>query len=61
MATRKSADGDGTAGGTSQSGTYTVLRDYAGGNEGDTVTLPADEAADLVRDGMIAPAEREDG
>lgn len=38
-------------------GRYTVLRDCAVGVEGDIVQLDADTAADLMRDGMVAPAE----
>lgn len=47
MATKKEA---GTA-------RYRVLRDCAVGTEGDVVQLDPDLAADLVRDGMVAPAE----
>lgn len=47
MATKKSAG----------SGRYTVLRDCAVGEAGDQVDLDPDTAADLIRDGMVAPAE----
>lgn len=36
---------------------YTVLRDCGAGNAGDTVQLTEEEAAFLVRDGMVAPKE----
>lgn len=36
---------------------YTVIRDCGVGVTGDTVVLDPDVAADLVRDGMITPAE----
>lgn len=38
-------------------GRYVVLRDCAVGAEGDSVELDADTAADLIRDGMVAPNE----
>lgn len=47
MATKK-------AGGTAL---YTVLRDFAGNLAGDRIELDPDSAADLVRDGMIAPVD----
>jgi hypothetical protein len=39
------------------SGRYTVLRDFGGNVAGDVIELAADAAADLVRDGLVAPAE----
>lgn len=36
---------------------YTVLRDFGGNLAGDTLDLEPANAADLIRDGMIAPAE----
>ena len=36
---------------------YTILRDCAVGAAGDTIALEPDDAALLVRDGMISPAE----
>jgi hypothetical protein len=36
-------------------GRYRVLRDCAVGAAGDVVDLPDDQAADLIRDGMITP------
>lgn len=43
----------------SATGRYTVLRDCAVGTAGDTVQLDEATAADLVRDGMIVPAEED--
>lgn len=42
---------------TKESGHYRVLRDFGGHVAGDVIDLPADEAAQLVRDGMVAPKE----
>jgi len=39
------------------SGRYVVLRDFAGNVAGDILTLTEDAAAELVRDGMLAPEE----
>lgn len=42
---------------TKKSGRYRVLRDFAGHTAGELVDLAADDAALLIRDGMVAPAE----
>ena len=42
---------------TKKTGRYKVLRDHAGRTAGDTIDLPDDEAALLIRDGMIAPVQ----
>lgn len=42
---------------TKKQGAYVVLRDCAVGQAGDTVDLDDAVAADLIRDGMIAPKE----
>ena len=36
---------------------YVVIRDCGVGAAGDTVVLDSDTAADLIRDGMVSPAE----
>lgn len=36
---------------------YVVLRDFGGNLAGDVLELDPDSAADLIRDGMIAPEE----
>lgn len=36
---------------------YLILRDCAVGLAGETIDLDPDTAADLVRDGMVAPTE----
>ena len=36
---------------------YTVLRDYAEYVAGDVVTLTPDDAALLIRDGIVAPVQ----
>jgi len=36
---------------------YRVLRDFGGNVAGDILNLDQDNAADLVRDGMIEPAD----
>jgi hypothetical protein len=41
------------------SGRYRVLRDFGGNVEGDVIELTDEAAADLLRDGMVAP-EQED-
>lgn len=51
MATKK-------AGGTA---VYVVLRDYAGNLAGDRIELDPDDAAELVRDGMVAPVDQGEG
>lgn len=38
---------------------YVVLRDFGGNVAGDVLTLDQDNAALLIRDGMIAPADKE--
>lgn len=38
---------------------YTVLRDFGGNLAGDVLDLDPANAADLVRDGMVAPAPEE--
>lgn len=38
-------------------GRYRILRDCAVGRQGEKVDLDADTAADLIRDGMVAPTE----
>lgn len=40
-----------------KTGRYRVLREHAGRQVGDTVDLEPEEAAPLIRDGMIAPVE----
>ena len=40
-----------------KTGRYRVLRDFGGHAAGDVIDLAADEAALLIRDGMVAPAE----
>jgi hypothetical protein len=47
MATKKSA------------GRYVVLRDFGEHLAGDRIDLDDDTAADLTRDGMVAPADEE--
>lgn len=42
---------------TKKTGRYKVLRDHAGRATGDTIDLSDEEAALLIRDGMITPAE----
>jgi len=42
---------------TKKTGRYRVLRDFAGHAAGELVDLADDEAATLIRDGMVAPAE----
>jgi len=51
MATKK-------AGGTV---VYVVLRDFGGNLAGDRLELDPDNAGDLVRDGMVAPADQKEG
>ena len=46
MATKKESGG---------AGRYLILRDCAIGSAGETVALTDDAAADLIRDGMVAP------
>lgn len=40
-----------------RTGRYVVLRDYGEYLAGDVIDLDPGDAADLVRDGMVAPAE----
>ena len=40
-------------------GRYVVLRDFGGNQTGDVIELDPDNAADLTRDGMVAPADEE--
>jgi len=40
-----------------KTGKYRVLRDFAGHAAGELIDLPDDEAALLIRDGMVAPEE----
>jgi hypothetical protein len=40
-----------------KTGRYRVLRDFADHRAGDLIDLPDDEAALLIRDGMVAPNE----
>jgi hypothetical protein len=47
VATKKEAGGG--------AGRYLILRDCAIGLAGETVVLTDDDAADLMRDGMVAP------
>lgn len=42
-------------------GRYTVLRDFGGNLAGDVIEIEDDTAADLVRDGMVAPVVPEGG
>lgn len=42
---------------TTKTAAYTVLRDCAVGQAGDTINLEPDDAALLIRDGMVAPKE----
>lgn len=42
---------------TKKTGAYRVLREFGGHTAGDTIDLAADDAALLIRDGMVAPAE----
>lgn len=48
MATRKAG-----------SNRYTVLRDFGGNVAGDVIELEEEAAAELVRDGMVAPETKE--
>lgn len=41
----------------SGTGRYRILRDCAAGRAGDIVQLDEETAADLARDGMVAPVE----
>jgi hypothetical protein len=36
---------------------YVVLRDFGGNLAGDVIDLDPTNATDLIRDGMVAPAE----
>lgn len=40
-----------------KTGRYKVLRDHAGHTAGDVIDLEPEQAATLIRDGMIAPVE----
>lgn len=42
---------------TKKTGRYKVLRDWGGHVAGDTIDLPDEDAALLIRDGMIAPVQ----
>jgi hypothetical protein len=42
---------------TKKTGRYRVLRDFAGHAAGDIIDLTDEEAATLVRDGMVAPVQ----
>lgn len=42
-------------------GVYVVLRDFGGNVAGDHIELTSDQAADLVRDGMIAATDTQEG
>lgn len=42
---------------TKKTGRYRVLRDFGGNVAGDLIDLDPELAAELVRDGMVAPAE----
>ena len=42
---------------TKKSGRYRVLRDFGGNVAGDMIDLDDQAAAELIRDGMVAPAE----
>ena len=42
---------------TKKTGRYRVLRDFGGHTAGDTIDLAAEDAALLIRDGMVAPVE----
>jgi hypothetical protein len=42
---------------TSGAGRYVVLRDFGPNLAGDIIDLTDDAAADLLRDGMVAPVE----
>ena len=44
---------------TKKADRYRVLRDFGEYLAGDVIDLVPDDAADLVRDGMVAPAEEE--
>jgi len=41
--------------------TYVVLRDFGGNLAGDRLEIDPDNAAALVRDGMVAPATQKEG
>lgn len=40
---------------------YVVLRDFGGNLAGDILTLDVDAATELVRDGMVTPADQKEG
>lgn len=40
-----------------KTGRYRVLRDFGGHTAGDTIDLEDNVAAELIRDGMVAPVE----
>ena len=40
-----------------KTGRYRVLRDFGEHRAGDTIDLPDEDAALLIRDGMVAPNE----
>lgn len=42
---------------TKKTGRYRVLRDFGGNLAGDLIDLDPDNAAELVRDGMVEPVE----
>lgn len=42
---------------TKKTGRYRVLREFAGHAPGDLIDLPDEEAALLIRDGMITDAQ----
>lgn len=44
---------------TGGAGRYVVLRDFGGNVAGDVIDIDPDTAADLVRDGMVAPKDGE--
>jgi hypothetical protein len=44
---------------TKKTGAYEVLRDFGDHVAGDRIDLPDEEAAAMVRDGMVAPVVKE--
>lgn len=42
---------------TKKTGRYRVLREWGGHAAGDTIDLSEEDAALLIRDGMVAPVE----